>query len=577
MSIDVVKMDMYNKILSIYLTYMKDNSSIVLRNSNLNNNNSKDDFVGILGKLARGVDPLIVGNIIKKYDAWRKRQDYSNPKSYLMNYGAGSQKMKSRSSKSNKTNNINQSRGYYMRRSGNGGNGKPPKIRKSSQLGDNDNNNNDMRKGSNYGSRMGRGTNTADILNSSSAISSRFRTGINSGITTSLYEPGSINWSPLYCQQIFITPTGTGSSDDPDKACYTEYMWEEVILPIIKTELMRRINVNINSYISDSLIRTAIENNSMALQIYYTVESVLSYSDNYVSANVGMNHLSSMIRDNATLIHKHELLRERLATCFLPPKLVSFIKYNYDLYSWTNLPGASILKQNFGQMFGFKEAWVTPDDSKPWTHTYGEGLYDSILNILSTDDYLSTNSYLVKAFPDYEIKDPGTYSSVAKYDIGFLTYWTNSIQAVQFNNDTGVFGFNLFQANENNQYRYFIYDNDLDGSVVASLSCYIGEDSFFNTGLIEPAEITNLTAACVGANRQTRFAYISNELGGINEDYYENSGWARNLIYDTDIPTTNTFTYSQAVPGCMRSTYFSTELSKQACYSMINWLFGMSF
>jgi hypothetical protein len=150
---------------------------------------------------------------------------------------------------------------------------------------------------------------------------STFSSGIIGGMTgTSSYASGN-NSSPLYDMGIRFNALGTSSKTNDNQDSYTYKQWENIVFPAYVQYIQR--NLNYQFTLNEDEFGEYIEAVSDALQLFYTIESIMAYANNPDTVNDAVYSLRSKI--SANMYNDMYLLKERLEQMVIPPAIHEMI------------------------------------------------------------------------------------------------------------------------------------------------------------------------------------------------------------------------------------------------------------
>lgn len=323
-----------------------------------------------------------------------------------------------------------------------------------------------------------------------------FSTGITPGILVDSNQETTTEYSPLYTGNFKIVAQGTSNS-------YYNERWTNQVFKEMFYCIQRRINFALE--LDQQAFTDAIVAVINSLQVYYTFDSIIKYSDNPSSQNDGIRNMRDQI--TADMLDKHKLLKWDLEGFPCPPNLLRFIYWFYQLYSHATLPGSPILKANFQNLYqvhGSNNNWTE------WDSPIGEEIYDYAMNQLYINS--TTLTTLAKAVPGWVIGTLPESSPVANYDAQWLTWWTNSpsVYAAQQGIDW-IYSFYPSVSDEDQDFPYHMHTNELDGALIGM--------NFFNSGGVNQMGLIIPHLSSATSSEQT---------GNMGNMQYYNSGVADN-------------------------------------------------
>lgn len=260
--------------------------------------------------------------------------------------------------------------------------------------------------------------------------------------------------SKLFVKNIQLKPTGLNLPNS-DVANF----FKTRIFPAYIVMLQERVNYKISLEVSE--FQQWFFNIQEALNLWFYVNSVLSYYDRNPSGNEGMSSMRNNI--NSESLNLYDQLGKILETKVIDPSMVSLIRYMHDVYqaSPTN-PQSAIMKFSY-------EGVVGEDSSKL------EELLEDTINNLSNVDLLKVNSLMKKAKPEWEIR-LHHFDGTAKYDENFMTFWANIPEKYKFGTADAIETYMKPYATStsqpfNDDAQFGIYGNDYS-AILNGLSCF---------------------------------------------------------------------------------------------------------
>jgi hypothetical protein len=243
---------------------------------------------------------------------------------------------------------------------------------------------------------------------------------------------------------------------------------DNIIYPLVEGSISNKIQRYAGRYIKTEDFSTYVKALVKALQVYYCLDNVMTYTSNVTlgNVNVGMERLRSQISAGAQV--EYNLLKEFLSTCPCPPKLLEYIRFMCQSFRTSTSPHAPIIRLNIFGMFD--EDWVG-------------GTPDKIYNLLREcrTDLVNANkmtSYLNQTFPEWTINMLPMSSGVACFDINFFTFWHNQICCYLStdSNNKGNFVYTVMvkSLDEYTDLQIFQDPADVDGVMLVTNSYNIG-------------------------------------------------------------------------------------------------------
>lgn len=307
----------------------------------------------------------------------------------------------------------------------------------------------------NYSGRSTRGYHT-----SAGVSCILWKSGITSGLTVNTRIVAK-DYTPLYLSSGYLFIVTDNNIDN-----YTEFdnQLNNIIYPQLEILMSSKINRFIGRYVNAKDFNDYVYAIVTALQVYYCIDSVITYCSNLDSENinVGMERLRSHLTSEA--LTEFNYLREFLINCSCPTNLLDYIRFMCQTFRSSNAPHSSILKLNIGGLF-----------EEDWNISTG----DYIVNVLIDCRQNLTacnkmNSYLNQTVPEWKLNSLPSSSALACYNESFITFWHNQNCSYLCTENTslGVFKYTKIVDNMDSYTDYQIIqrDSDVDGVIFISNS-----------------------------------------------------------------------------------------------------------
>lgn len=276
-------------------------------------------------------------------------------------------------------------------------------------------------------------------------------TGIDSGTLINPLQPTTKYFTPLFIQCGEFMST-------------LDIQKDSTLANLLNVDLFYKYLVIVQSEVNFGLSRNFTQDNfymyistlSEAIQLYYMIDSILAYTSHTPNNNLAMTRLRMAITPEIS--NSHTKLREILESTPIPPRLLEYIRYMYQNYSFNNVEGSSIIR------LSFKDSLCTSEYDGGLG--INESTYFSIINRLI--DLATVSSIINKIRPSWKTRMlPSSYEAL--YDPQFSTFWHNSNIAFE---DYGskVVKHTISVEHSYDMIYYGIFDNRLDGIIYASCS-----------------------------------------------------------------------------------------------------------
>lgn len=282
-------------------------------------------------------------------------------------------------------------------------------------------------------------------------------TGIDSGTIVNPLQNTTENFTPLFIQCGNFLPD---LSEQPDS----------MTTGMLSSELFYKYSVIIQSEVNFSLARSFtkerfydyILNISKALQLYYMIDSIISFTTHTPNTNIAMTRLRMAITPE--IANAHIKLREFLESTPIPPNLLTYIRHMYQNYAFSDVENSPIIRLSFQDCLCTSEI----DGSL----NLDSSIYNEIIE--SMIDLSQIGSILKKIRSNWTVTMPPS-SYEALYDPQFSTFWHNSCIAYE-DYGSGKIRYSITADDLHTPLYYGLFGNRLDGIIYASCSVAIAND-----------------------------------------------------------------------------------------------------
>jgi hypothetical protein len=398
-------------------------------------------------------------------------------------------------------------------------------------------------------------------------------TGIRSGLTSLTIQPHDATggYSPLWMRSMEFNVTGYYDGTNESLARQT---WREIVYPLYTQYVQENLNFK-STLVYDDFV-TYFNTIAEALQVYYTIEPFVSYSQNTKNQNLHIEHLRNEI--NANVLDKFFLLRERIEQCVFPPNALKMIYWLYQFYSFGTAPGSSVLKNSFANILQPGNTQNTVDRNS----RLGSNMLQSYIDSLFTFTENGTGAIMRQVFNKWQINTLPQSQPTVTYDAQFLTYWCNS--TLKFQNATTGNPTNAYYIPSLTTFAtvgdYISYVNELDGAVVALWDPYITSMEQCGNGFISPPLLWNATIF-PAVNYMSNIYYVEPSLSGGANLFTENPQFTQEFVnsgigkYVTGENSAFSAATAQIAnpPGVQKVWRVSVEQTDQATIDMVRWLY----
>jgi hypothetical protein len=382
-------------------------------------------------------------------------------------------------------------------------------------------------------------------------------TGVRSGLIVNPGEPtNSEDFSDLYLM------SGNLLKKDSIPTSFSDYI-KNVIFPEVATRIQFNLNYSYQLTIND--FENWFYSLTLALEIYYTLDSVIAFNDNRENTNSGCRTMRGRISSQTRL--RLNLLRDVLGKQPIPPKVLHLVRYMYQHFKFSELPGSPIYRLVPGNTFN--------DGASPSNEPYFGKLTEGMIIQVTTNltSFSPTYNKIYQAIPEWHVPNSCMPPSCneAYYDAGFRTFWFNAGMTFKVGNETKF----TRTLNQGQSFRYWLYTNNFDGVYFAMSSFNKTNEPGVRPGIWSPVisymrvneNKDQCSALCYQENGTFTPIYKPETSRGLRAYQYDNYcvpiwdekiGWV--LINNQDGST-------QVAQECTFDTW------KQAVYNTSAWMF----
>lgn len=386
------------------------------------------------------------------------------------------------------------------------------------------------------------------------------------GILAETYPDASRSYSPVYISHGLIL--GEVNNNDRVWEDITEVIWGNV-----ETEMTNSLNYKLDTSVNQTSFVSWFNSISYALQLHYTIDSILAYTTGSPNENFGMNSLRDLITADTML--KWNRLDELLNKEAVPKPFLNFIRYMYQNFSFSEVPGAPIMRLSCDDTF------LSGSDTK-FDSNLNSNL-DKAIAALTLPGNKRVSDYMQKTFPNLIIGQlpPSTTMAMVSHD--FHTFWRNQSYYAW---DSGFTTQPLLSRapvlNDDSPVEYGICENELDGLMVAMFNQQINlaycpgiwkpSPEWVNVvtsggqPLYERQRASTITRMRIPSER-TPTSSLWNEIDHTMDP--TNSGITTCLSRNTDLGVTSSTLHSPMAQNCNTMTL---NLQKQSVYRSVRTL-----
>lgn len=290
--------------------------------------------------------------------------------------------------------------------------------------------------------------------------------GIESGVILNPLQDTTSTYSPMFIQCGQLFPDITSQND----SSYAKLAGKELFykyLMIVQSE----VNYSLVRQFTEENFYSYITKICTALQLYYMIDSILSFTSHAPNYNIAMTKLRMAITPD--IANGHIKLKDFLQTTPIPPNLLVYIRHMYQNYKFSDVVGSPIIRLSLNNS-------LCTSEYKGALGIDGSD-YSRVLSSLIDSSECSS---IIKKIRNNWVNSMQPSSYEALFDPQFSTFWHNSNIAYE------DFGSKAIKHTINTKtvydpLYYGIFSNRLDGLIYASCSVRT-ENDVIEMGLWKP-------------------------------------------------------------------------------------------
>jgi hypothetical protein len=310
-----------------------------------------------------------------------------------------------------------------------------------------------------------------------------FVTNIKSGTLINPFEASnSKTTSSLFTLSGSFLPVSPNSG-----SIFEQLMLGKIYFNFI-TKLQQEVNFRIIREIPNKSLLNYFVSISNALQLYYSVDSILAYTSVTSNNNVGMTYLRKGL--TAEILSKQEELKRSLLNCAIPPNLLSFIAYMYQNFRFESLDESAIFKLEFRTIFH---------------DTSSQGLSPEYYDVIIAELWAQPTiiSILLKGIPSFRVTELIASSAEPLFDANFKTFWYNSNSTYIDNKQSKLIYSRSADSVDHDIYYGSFCNEDVDGIFYACSSLFLSPEKTCEPGLWAPFSDFKALSSCLDSRQRS--------------------------------------------------------------------------
>lgn len=280
------------------------------------------------------------------------------------------------------------------------------------------------------------------------------------GTDYNLRLQGDENFSPLYLMNGEFLPKRVNS-----QPTYLETLLDNELFYQYLRSVEGKVNRTVSKQFKKKDLYDYLHTLSKALQLYYCVDSVLTYVENKDNHNYGLHSLRD--RMTAECLSKFQRLQTVLEKLPCPKNLVLFIRYHYQNFSFDEIGDTTIYRLAYCDIF------YDTDFTKPPSNIDGD-LFSRSIADLNDFRFQDLISLYLRAFPDDKIYEMPPSTAIVIKCNHFRTFWHNSCIAYKEHHDSKQVSYTQVCKSSDETIRYYsLNPDDIDSSTYSMGSHYL--------------------------------------------------------------------------------------------------------
>jgi hypothetical protein len=310
----------------------------------------------------------------------------------------------------------------------------------------------DYNSNSNNGGSMSRNGGRQD----SNESSVRWNSGLESGIVLNPYQKYSDEYTSLYMLNGELFPKKGATGNNYYQNALKRLIFHEMVT------LLASVNQRFTDYFTYQNFEDYMDTITSALQLYYSVDSILTYYNNNNSSvmNQGLLHIHREF--TMDVLSRHHELGKFLESFEMPKNLVYFVRYFYQNFQYGSEPFSPIVRMGYKTYFQTHRVENEMLDASVYDNirfNLGQYCTQTSAELSKARRYGRGNGLFKGVLPKS--------TTVMKLDKQFLTFWHNA-NVSYLTKDGMQYTRSVNFTNE--KLYYGSYVPDVDGVIYASSS-----------------------------------------------------------------------------------------------------------
>jgi hypothetical protein len=167
-----------------------------------------------------------------------------------------------------------------------------------------------------------------------------FSTNIDLGLVVNTSAPATLIGDYTICYTPMVVKSGYLFEDISGNDLSDKIISQEVWIDVFRT-IQDKINYNVTEYLTVAKFKKYMQAIIDALQVYYTLDSILAYQKSSTNANnPAMNEMNVAITSQVRI--KKDQIAYLLERMVIPPNLLAFICYMYQNFRFDASPASTL-------------------------------------------------------------------------------------------------------------------------------------------------------------------------------------------------------------------------------------------
>jgi hypothetical protein len=372
-----------------------------------------------------------------------------------------------------------------------------------------------------------------------------FSTGVNVGLIPVFEPDGNNDYTPMIisCGKMFPFDFKNSATDRNfiDKVTRTNIFIE------YQDIINSKSNFSVYGKVSQVEFYNYMNCVCKSLQIYYSIDSILTIFENDNINNRAISHLRNKM--TSEVISNFTILQRELEKQVICPETVKFIAFMFQNFIVDNNMNSTIVRLGYNNLF-------RENSNTTYDGSLDSDLIMETIEELQKQEFGSIRSILLKCCPEFKIITLIPSSNVPIYDKEFLSFWYNQNICYCQNDKKNIPSYTKHLVKQIDSIYIGSYVEDLDSAFYCLLGFDViggeeGEDSFLFNGIWKPNSdisfeednYTNLLRFS-DSTFKGKWTILNFTLSGVSDVPVYDTGYTRIEVYRNRSNVPRYFMYS---------------------------------